>query len=208
MKLVSIVVPTTRFGCLRTLLNSIERNTERIPYEVVVVSFLPVPSDIVSRCRVITEDKPAGCVKAYNLGFRAARGHYLVHLNDDMEVCQGWLSNMLSAIGDRPVLGAFAFAAPRVKGYVTQELWGKPYANFGCITKSLMETLGYWDERFVHYGADSDFGLPVWHRGHQVIPVPAARVIHWGVEDEYRKEELRTPAYDLLCAKWKGIYVD
>jgi hypothetical protein len=224
---VSVVIAATRFDALKTLLSSIGRHTRGIDYELVIVMPFPVPIDVADwrnwrawpdRKRLdvlptwpgvaltLIRDPHQGCVKAFNLGFKAAAGRYVVHLNDDCEVVEGWLANMLKAIGDRDVLGAFTISEPDREGWFVNVLWGKLYANFGCIRRDLGEKLGWWDESFAHYGADPDFAMKVWQKGWTVEDVPDARIIHYCINDENRQEHLREAASTRLVEKWKGIF--
>lgn len=208
--LVSIVVATAGRFSIHNLLDSIQSHSDNIPYEVILVTSQASIDNLkdaqnFNNVVFVFEPEMRGCVKAFNLGFKAAKGKYIVHLNDDCEVCAGWLTEMLDTIRDRNVLGAFYVKEPGTD-FIINELWGRPYANFGMIKKSLMEKLGYWDESFVHYGADPDFGLKVWHAGYAVVSNPKARVIHYCAQDEHRKEDLREPASTILQERWRGIY--
>lgn len=211
---VSIVIATAgRTTELMRLLSSIKKHTRGIGYEIVIVApknkELSVKAiSLLSRlpCRLVWEDAPDGCVKAFNLGFRAARGRFIVHLNDDCEVTAGWLKNMLTLIGNRKVQGAFYLSEPDREGFLTNVIFEKLYANFGCMRRDLMGKLGFWDERFQHYGADPDFGLKVWHAGWEVVSDPSARILHYCVVDEHRREDLRSGAFDQILEKWQGVF--
>ena len=196
--------------CLETLFESIRKSTLTISYEIVLVvpKSVSLPTKLLNeyKPRLVLEERPTGCVAAFNSGMRAARGKYIAHINDDCQVCPGWLDEMLSLVGDRDVLGAFYIQEPDTDGFIVNSLWGKLYANFGLAKKSLFEELGYWDESYFQYGGDPDFALKVWHAGYQVVATPKAKIIHHCIVDEHRKEHLREDAYNQLVRKWKGIY--
>ena len=211
--IVSIVVASMRCGGpLKNLLDSIKKFTPDI-YEIVLVTpALPVylGKSILEYnefVRIIEEPEPRGCVHAFNLGFVAARGKFVAHLNDDVEVTEGWLTSMLDFVGDGDCQGVFYIKEPDTNGFIVNYLFGKLYGNFSLIKKSLMEELGYWDEKtFEHYGADPDFSLRVHRAGYIVAALPTAKIIHHCINDSVRKEHLRSDAGTKLQQKWRGIY--
>jgi GT2 family glycosyltransferase len=203
--LVSIVVASLRFDYLRILIKSIDENTRSISHEIVLVTPGEPPEDIAERC-VVIHDGGVGCVAAYNLGFRAAIGKYIININDDCFFCPNAIPNMLNFINDEDVQGAFYICEPDREGWITNSLFGKLYANFGMVKKSLLEKVGYWSPEFVHYGADVDVSLSFWAHGIMVAATPDARVIHLCINDEHRKEHLRDAAGTKLQEKWRGIF--
>jgi GT2 family glycosyltransferase len=100
--LVSIIIPTRdRLPLLRRCLDSIEQRTDYAPYEIVIVdneSAAPTTLAFLSRCphRVIRFPGPFNFAAINNAAARAARGEYLVFLNNDTQVrSREWLSAML-----------------------------------------------------------------------------------------------------------------
>ena len=114
--------------------------------------------------------------------------------------------NMMNFINDEDVQGAFYIREPDRDGFFTNSLFGKLYANFGMVKKSLMEKIGYWSEEYSHYGADPDASLKFWQSGVMVAATPDAKIIHLCINDEHRKEHLRDAAGTRLQEKWRGIF--
>lgn len=79
--LISICVPTLRgYEQLGRLLTSIEQHSSHLDYEVVII-------DSGSRIR--------GYTAPMNQALDAARGEYVVAINDDVQVTAGWLDPLL-----------------------------------------------------------------------------------------------------------------
>ena len=176
---VSIVVPTYHRrerleGCIAGI-----RANVRISREIIVVGgasddgttqWASVQPDL----RFIRETRREGAVKAFNKGFRAAVGRYVMWLNDDSYPLPGAVEAAVRMI-ERPDLtdvGMVAFyhnfdrPLNRLDSVEHQGLCygiynvrGYPYANFGLLRRSLLEQLGYVDERYYFFGWDPDLSL-------------------------------------------------
>ncbi len=214
---VSIVIATLgRHPYLKRCLEGIREHSD-VPHEVVLVTTAENRNALIQEgigtepeTRFVLEDKPNGCVRAYNLGFKSAIpvSDFIVHLNDDCEVTPRWLSIGIDYIAGKDAMLAYFYRDPNYDKPTINSVWGMLYANYGLIPKSFMQELGVWDERFTHYSADPDFSLRVWYAGHGVIATPDAQIIHHYVQDGIRKEELREPDSERLKAKWRGIFVE
>lgn len=224
---VSFVVPTLdRPALLTQCLDSIA-GTVRVPHEVICVHAADdEPTAVLletrgdSRVRTVVEPGRNGFVRAANAGFRAARGEWLVQLNDDCVLMPLAIENALhfmSAPANRSVgQAAFFHDSPvrrNVQAQITVEdviyrvchVRGLCFANFGMVRRALAERLGYYDERLRMYGADPDFSLKVWHEaGLRVEPCPGALVRHVEAEDERGAVDRAGQDADnaVLFAKW------
>jgi glycosyltransferase involved in cell wall biosynthesis/GT2 family glycosyltransferase len=101
---VSIIIPVFNkkeltLNCLGTLLNIPSRHT----YEVIVVDNASTDGtdellrNHFSTCRTLTNPDNMGFASACNQGATAARGEYLVFLNNDTVPLHGWLDNLVEA---------------------------------------------------------------------------------------------------------------
>jgi len=168
----------------------------------------------------IAQPEREGFVRAANAGFRAARGEYLMQINDDTRLLRHSVQNairFLEAPAHRDIgLAAFFHNSPVTRNihrqiqldgrwfYVCQ-VRGLCYANFGLGTRDLYERLGFFDERYFMYGADPDFSLKVWHdAGLRVEPCPGALIEHDEQTDDRAATERAEQDRDnsLLFEKW------
>ena len=224
-RIVSIVVPT--FNRLMRLQRCVERVTENVshPHEIIIVDggsadgsreWLATQAGV----RVILEPRREGAVRAFNKGFRAARGHYVMWLNDDAYPLPGAVETAISMI-ERPDLtdvGMVAFyhrwhsernVLDRVErdgqSYELCHVRGYPYANFGLLRRELLARVGYVDERYYFFGFDPDLSLKIQlGAGLKVLGCRQALIHHEEHHDERKRNDLQRGAVDndLLFAKW------
>ncbi len=223
--MVSIVVPTyQRFARLRRCIEKIAENVT-VEHEVIVVDggstdgareWLRTRDDLV----VIFEPQREGAVRAFNRGFRAARGTYVMWLNDDAYPLPGSVEAAIAVI-ERPdcadvgmvafyhnwhqqrnVLDEVEHAGQRYEIYNVR---GYPYANFGLLRTDLLRRIGYADERYYFFAFDPDLALKVQiEAGLKVIGCRRALVHHDEDHDPRKLSDLPAGAEDnaRLFAKW------
>jgi hypothetical protein len=111
LALTSIIVPC-RDGLryTRECLASVARNTQS-PYELIVVdngSSDGTPAFVrkTAHARLLRNDSNQGFGRAINQGMRAAKGRYVVWLNNDVVVTSGWLEQLISCAERAPWIGA------------------------------------------------------------------------------------------------------
>ncbi len=100
---VSIVIPHYRhYEVLDRCLSSLFRIGASVPFEVIVVDDSGTGEDAASisawapRVRLIRNPQNVGFSRSCNAGVHAARGEFVVLLNNDTTVTSGWLDHMLS----------------------------------------------------------------------------------------------------------------
>ncbi len=234
-RIVSIVVATfNRVDRLQRCIDNIRRHVT-LPRQIIVVDggsgdgtrqWLAEQDDL----RVILEPTREGAVRAFNKGFRAATGHYVMWLNDDAYPLAGAVEAAVAMIErpDLPEVGMVAFyhnwhSAANVLDRVehkgeTYELChvrGYAYANFGLLRRALLEKIGFADERYYFFGFDPDLSLKVQiEEGLEVLGCREALVYHDEHHDERKLEDLAVGEEDnaRLFAKWHlpepGAYPD
>jgi GT2 family glycosyltransferase len=227
-RIVSIVVPTfNRFERLRICIDKIRRNVS-VPKEIIVVDggstdgareWLAEQLDL----KVIFEKHRAGAVAAFNRGFKAATGYYLLWLNDDAFPLAGSVEAALEML-ERPDLSNVGMVAfyhnwhsernilDRVMyeddSYELCHVRGYPYANFGLLRRSLLEKVGFADERFYFFGFDPDLSLKIQlNEGLKVLGCRKALIHHDEHHDERKIADLVPGREDneKLFAKWKQL---
>lgn len=221
---VTIVIPTyDRPEALRRCLESVERTVD-LSCEVLCVC---VTDDEATKAAlwgseavIVDQPQREGFVQAANLGFQAARGDYIVQINDDCELLPHTLANavrFLEAPGHERVGQAAFFHNSTVRRniyaqiqfdgewYYVNHVRGLCFANFGLARRALYEQLDYFDPRYFMYGADPDFSLKIWHEARlNVVPCPGALIRHQQLNDGRASEERRRQDEDnrKLFAKW------
>ncbi len=234
-RIVSVVVPSfNRFERLARCIDKILQNVTH-PSEVIVVDggstdgtreWLTGRADL----RVILEPRREGAVKAFNKGFKAATGYYVMWLNDDAFPLPGSVEAAV-AMMERPDLADLGIVAfyhnwhsernvlDRVERdgerYEICHVRGFPYANFGLIRRSLLAKIGLADERYYFFGFDPDLSLKVQlQEGLKVIGCRGAFIHHEEHHDERKHADLAVGQKDnaALFAKWdlpeRGRYPD
>ena len=223
--IVSIVVPTfNRHARLVRCVDKIKQNVD-LPHEIIVVDgastdgtrpWLQAREDLV----VILEPCREGAVKAFNKGFRAARGTYVTWLNDDAFPLPGSIGAAVRMI-ERPDLADVGMVAlyhnwhqsrnvldavdHEGERYEIYSVRGYPYANFGLLRRSLLERIGYADERYFFSAFDPDLSLKIQiEEGLKVVGCRAAFVSHEELHDERKVDELEVRDKDnaKLFEKW------
>ena len=234
-RIVSIVVPTfNRLGRLERCIHNIRRNVA-CPHEVIVVDGGSTDGTRdwlrdQDGLQVILETRREGAVRAFNKGFRAAAGHYVMWLNDDAYPLPGAVEAAVAMIEnpDLPELGMVAFyhnwhgerhVLDRVEddgvSYELCHVRGYPYANFGLLRRSLLEKVGFADERYYFFAFDPDLALKIQiEEGLEVLGCRQALIHHDEHHDDRKQADLSIGREDnaRLFAKWNlpdpGAYPD
>ncbi|MEI7950610.1 MAG: glycosyltransferase [Gammaproteobacteria bacterium] len=212
--LVSIVIPVFNksdytYHCLKAVL----ANSGALPYEVIVVD--DCSSDdtadlLKSIDGIVTlhNEHNSGFILSCNAGAQAARGEFLLMLNNDTEVQSGWLDALVNTFADRPDAGMIGakllFAGGKLQeagGIVWRDgsAWNfgrgddpnKPeysylravdYCSGACLLLRRADyfALGQFDTLFAPaYYEDTDLAFKVRAAGKQVYYQPLARVVHF-----------------------------
>lgn len=163
------------------------------PWELVVsdASDYPLELDVPANVRILPERPRLGCTRGYNRAFREARGNWVIWLNDDVEVCEGYATAAIRFMEMHPYigLGALYYSEPEnSKPFHVNSAWGCTYANFGIISRDLGNTVGWFDEEILMYGNDNSLTLRVLLAGFGVAAIPDAKVIHHSERDAEREQ--------------------
>lgn len=212
---VSIVIPCFNQAALTlACLQSLQQNTDRSLFEVVVVdngstdATAQLQSAPEGRFRVIRNRANEGFGRACNQGAEAAACEYVLFLNNDTVVLQGWLEPLVAALDGDPALAAvqprLVFPDGRLNdagGLVFQggEPWvygkGHPdptapqfscrrapdYASGACllVRRSAFHSVGGFDSRYhPAYFEDTDLSFALRSQGWKVLYEPASTIVH------------------------------
>jgi GT2 family glycosyltransferase len=211
---VSIVIPVyDKIAYTSACLRSIAAHAGETPFEVIVVDdgsgdATPQRLADVAGLRVLRNPRNLGFIGSCNAGAAAARGEYVLFLNNDTLVTAGWLEALLRCLREAPAAGLVGARLVYPDGRL-QESGGIVFADgsgwnvgrFGdpadpryafrreadycsgaaiLLARALFERLGRFDTRYTPaYYEDTDLAFAVRAAGLKVYVEPAATVIHF-----------------------------
>jgi GT2 family glycosyltransferase len=212
--LVSIVIPVYNkyqytFHCLK----SIHDHGSRLPFEIIVVNDCSSDKTLdmlngIKGITIINNEKNLGFIRSCNAGGEAARGEYLVLLNNDTEVRPGWLEALHQTFTDFPDAGMVGARLVFANGMLQEAggiVWrdgsawnygrgGDPntpeysycrqvdYCSGACLMLPLADYQGYggFDTLYLPaYYEDTDLAFKVRQAGKKVYYQPGATIIHF-----------------------------
>ncbi|HVU16367.1 MAG TPA: glycosyltransferase [Candidatus Didemnitutus sp.] len=210
---VSIVIPIhNQIELTLACLESLTRCPAGAEYEVIIVDDASAAMTrdclgAIRGARIVSQEQNQGFLRSCNRGAAAARGEFVVLLNNDTEVSGGWLKAMLDTFAQRPAAGLVGAKLVYPDGTLQEAggiLWADGSAwNYGrgqdaarpefnyvretdycsgaCIMlpAELWRQLGGFDEHFAPaYCEDSDLAMRVRAAGKKVYYQPAAVITH------------------------------
>ena len=224
--MVSVVIATyRRLSRLQRCIERMRTGTD-ISHEFVVVDggsddgtleWLAKQPDV----RFHNEQRRGGSCRAYNIGFRMARGRYVMWLNDDSYPLPGAIENAVTFLESDAAsdVGLIAFYHNHNQPwnelhgiehdgshYGILHVRGVPYANFGLLRRELLERVGFLDEGYEFCAWDPDLSLKVQREANlRVMGCRGAIVLHEELLDERKQSDagdIRTRDNERLFDKW------
>ena len=158
--------------------------------------------------RMVALDDNYGFCGAVNAGIKASKAPFVILLNNDTEVCEGFVAELLKCIKKSPKIFsceakmiqlydktllddagdfycALGWAFARGKGKPA-ESYGRSDEIFACCggaaiyRKSVFDEIGLFDEEHFAYLEDIDIGYRAKRRGYHNMYTPRAKVYHAG----------------------------
>ncbi len=236
LPIASIVVPVfNKAHYTSACLNSVVEHAGRTAFEIIVVDDCSDDEtrEYLSDCSGVTVIRNAvnsGFIASCNAGAAAARGRYLVFLNNDTTVTAGWLDALVDTFSAFPgagIVGArLVYPDGRLQeagGIVFKDASGwnygrgddpeRPEYNFASeadyvsgaclgIERELFERLGGFDRHYAPaYYEDTDLCFRVREAGLRVIYQPACTIVHHEGVSSGTDESSGTKRYQAINRK-------
>ena len=210
---VSVIVPVHgKLAYTLACLRSLARHGAQAPFEVIVVDDASPDASAATLAQVgglqlLRNAANLGFIGSCNAGAAAARGEFLLFLNNDTQVAPGWLDALLRCFAEHTDCGIAGSRLVYPDGRL-QEAGGLVFADGSCwttgrfeprdvplfrcrrevdyvsgasllIRRELFRRVGGFDARYAPaYYEDADLAFAVRRRGLRVYYEPASTAIH------------------------------
>nr|WP_051197606.1 glycosyltransferase [Butyrivibrio sp. MB2005] len=211
---VSIIIPVYNqfeytYNCLSTILS----NSWGVQYEVIIADDVSTDyttrlSEIAENINIVRNSENQRFLKNCNNAAKHAKGKYILFLNNDTQVQQGWLKSLVDLIERDDKIGMVGSKLVYPDGTLQEAggiIWGDGHAwNYGngknpllpefnyvkeadyisgasiMIRTDLWKEIGGFDELFAPaYCEDSDLAFEVRKHGYKVMYQPESLVVHF-----------------------------
>ena len=211
---VSIVIPVyNQFGYTYNCLKSIKNNSSHVSYEIIIADDCSTDDvkrldEIIHGANIIHNAENLRFLMNCNNAAAQARGRYILFLNNDTQVQEGWLSSLVELMESDGRIGMAGSKLVYPDGSLQEAggiLWRDASAwNYGnradadrpeynyvkdvdyisgaaiMIKTSLWKEIGGFDERYAPaYCEDSDLAFEVRKHGFRVVYQPKSVVVHF-----------------------------
>ncbi len=211
---VSIVIPVyNQIQYTYLCLQSILEHTKDVSYEVIIADDVSTDatehlSEFADNLVICRNKTNQGFLRNCNQAAKAARGKYVMFLNNDTQVTDGWLSSLVDLIESDSTIGMVGSKLVYPDGRLQEAggiIWSDGSGwNYGrlddpdkaeynyvkdvdyisgaaiLLSVNLWKQIGGFDERFAPaYCEDSDLAFEVRKAGYRVVYQPKSKVIHF-----------------------------
>jgi GT2 family glycosyltransferase/glycosyltransferase involved in cell wall biosynthesis len=209
-----IILTYNNLEYTRQCVESVFEHSEAKDFELILVdnassdgtqAYLQQLADTHPNVKVLLNEKNEGFARGNNLGAALAQGDFIVFLNNDTIVTEGWLPGLLSKLGDPKVgmVGPVTNSSgnetriqvsynsiaemPAFARQLSLSQRGKTFEiamlAFLCVAlrREVYEEIGPLDERFgIGMFEDDDYALRLKAKGYKILCVEDVFIHHWG----------------------------
>ena len=142
--------------------------------------------DVAEQIVIVTSEANSGFIKPNNSLASMGSNPYLVLLNSDTEVMQGWKEPLVAWLQGHPNIAATGY-----QGCKLDENFKGGLISFGndvdyisgwclCLPRKIYDEVGLFDEEHLEfaYAEDCDFSLRLQEQGYQIYAFHMTRVAH------------------------------
>lgn len=236
MQMISIIIPNYNGNkYLKECLEAIY-NTQTLAFELIIIDNASTDSDYewLRQYKDIyfkRLDKNYGFSKAVNEGIKLAKGEYVLLLNNDTVVCEGFLDELVKSIAQDHKI--FSVCSKMIQYHHPEKIddagdeynllgWaykcgdGEPIGTYSkerevfsscagaaLYRKAILDKIGYFDEQFFAYMEDVDISYRARVNGYKNVYCPEAKVYHIGSATSGSKYN----AFKVRLAARNNVYV-
>jgi GT2 family glycosyltransferase len=188
--LLSVVVSTkNRLARLTALLESLQQQAYPSLETVIIDDGSEPALPALNVSRQVRNERSVGMCEARNMGFRLARGQYIVVVDDD--TCMPdptLLARAVECAQQWPRLGAIGFRqlTPEGKAHYMQPAAGESlclasrFFGYGfLLSRDAIEKVGSFYSPLGYYQEETELGLRLLDAGYTILYDPSLRVIHY-----------------------------
>lgn len=211
---VSIIIPAyNQISYTYLCLWSIQEHTRDVSYEIIIADDMSTDAtehmeEFAEGVRMARTSENLGFLRNCNQAAMKARGEYVMFLNNDTQVTEGWLSSLVRLIESDETIGMVGSKLIYPDGRLQEAggiIWSDGSGwNYGrlddpekaeynyvkevdyisgaaiLLSLKLWNQIGGFDERYAPaYCEDSDLAFEVRRAGYRVVYQPLSKVIHY-----------------------------
>ncbi len=154
-------------------------------------------------------------VAAYNIGFKSAKGEYIVILDDDSFPAEDAIKTMVAKFENDPRLGIVAFDVRNYAHYDDVSIGGDSQENHSATTeeylmgfngagagvrREVLEKVGYYPEEFFLYWNEQDLAFRVLDAGYTIKFF--SDIVSYHKYSPVNRASWRAPFYHVRNAFW------
>lgn len=196
-----IIVNTNNKKLLEECLSSIYDFTKELEFEIIVCdngSTDGSPQMVEKKfpqVKLLAFKENLGFIKAVNKGIGAARGEYVIFLNDDTRLIENSFLKLISFMEKHPKAAIaspkllYPDLSPQRHGNIfsslalfSDKVRESKFVSGACMVlrRTILDKIGWLDENLYFYNDDIDICLRARKAGYKVYYFPETRIIHYG----------------------------